>query len=896
MKRIEKVEQALHSTYAELGRGVSAGELADRLSMHRANVSSDLNKLCIEGRARKGEGRPVLFYPLGTAPGQVAAPASQASVFDDVIGSRGSLVTPIQQAKAAMLYPPFGLHTLILGQTGVGKTMFADLMYRFGKETGRLAIDAPFVSFNCADYAKNPQLLTGQIFGVAKGAFTGADSDQQGLIEKANGGILFLDEVHRLPAEGQEMLFTFIDKGQFRRLGEAGETRTSQVLIISATTEDPKSALLDTFTRRISMVIHLPSLRERTLEERLELINEFFQGESARINREIGVSRNAMLSFLLYECVNNIGQLRSDIQLSCARAFIESASDSHGRVYIFSKIIPEHVRRGSLHLKFHRDEVDRLLGNDSVVVFTPEGGRKSQESGDYVLPEDFYEQIERKVSMLRQKGMSEEEINELVSSDIEGYFRKLGKRNCAPGQGTEVENLLGRHVLELSRSVLDLAVKKLNRPELMDNLFGFAFHISATQERLLKGKSIFNPQLNSVRKQYPQEFSIAIEAARLIEERLLVELPIDEIGYISMFFVSSLAEADPNAVGSVGLLVLMHGSSAASSIANVANTLMNTDIARAFDMPLTMNPEAAYLQVLKEVKQLEQGQGVLMMADMGSLINFGDLITQETGIATRTVPMVSTPMVLEAVRKISLGQDLEQVYNAAMETRLYFGGSEAVAQRKANASRAIVAACFTGHGSSEKVGGYLRDSLNLKRTNTEVVTMGITGREDLCCQIQSLDKQVVAVVGMVDPCMPGIPYFRIEDVLHPQGQQQLQELVERERTYDQVTDTLASHLSVQDSRRLVTLARQVLERIHRGLGREINSDTLIGALLHLGCMVERLVKGKSAQPFPDLDTFVAEHSEACALVERELGVLAEMYGIEISASEVAYILQMVLNS
>ncbi|NLO88605.1 MAG: sigma 54-interacting transcriptional regulator [Firmicutes bacterium] len=233
MKRIEKVEQALHSTYAELGRGVSAGELADRLSMHRANVSSDLNKLCIEGRARKGEGRPVLFYPLGTASGQVAAPASQASVFDDVIGSRGSLVTPIQQAKAAMLYPPFGLHTLILGQTGVGKTMFADLMYRFGKETGRLAIDAPFVSFNCADYAKNPQLLTGQIFGVAKGAFTGADSDQQGLIEKANGGILFLDEVHRLPAEGQEMLFTFIDKGQFRRLGEAGETRTSQVLIIS---------------------------------------------------------------------------------------------------------------------------------------------------------------------------------------------------------------------------------------------------------------------------------------------------------------------------------------------------------------------------------------------------------------------------------------------------------------------------------------------------------------------------------------------------------------------------------------------------------------------------------------------------------------------------------------
>ncbi len=67
--------------------------------------------------------------------------------------------------------------------------------------------------FNCAEYANNPELLTSKLFGHAKGAFTGADRAVSGLIETSNGGVLFIDEVHRLPPEGQEKLFHFMDNG-----------------------------------------------------------------------------------------------------------------------------------------------------------------------------------------------------------------------------------------------------------------------------------------------------------------------------------------------------------------------------------------------------------------------------------------------------------------------------------------------------------------------------------------------------------------------------------------------------------------------------------------------------------------------------------------------------------
>lgn len=86
-------------------------------------------------------------------------------------------------------------------------------LWQYAIEQGILPPEAPFTVFNCAEYANNPELLTSKLFGHAKGAFTGADRAVSGLIETSNGGVLFIDEVHRLPPEGQEKLFHFMDNG-----------------------------------------------------------------------------------------------------------------------------------------------------------------------------------------------------------------------------------------------------------------------------------------------------------------------------------------------------------------------------------------------------------------------------------------------------------------------------------------------------------------------------------------------------------------------------------------------------------------------------------------------------------------------------------------------------------
>ncbi|WP_337960947.1 hypothetical protein [Caloramator sp. mosi_1] len=95
-------------------------------------------------------------------------------------------------------------------------------------------------------------------------------------------------------------------------------------MIIAATTENIESTLLKTFVRRIPVIISLPPLRERPVEERFELIKNFFEEESKRINRKIEVEKDAITALLNYDCLNNIGELKSDIQIACAKAYIRS--------------------------------------------------------------------------------------------------------------------------------------------------------------------------------------------------------------------------------------------------------------------------------------------------------------------------------------------------------------------------------------------------------------------------------------------------------------------------------------------------------------------------------------------------------------------------------------------
>ena len=350
-------------------KAVTTKEIADDLGILRNNVSKELNVLVRAGKLSKLAGRPVKYQSLaaetdtlipqtGSKMPDPAEPVLRPSIFDTMIGQKDSLKTQIEQAKAAILYPPHGLNVLITGPTGSGKTYFANAMHQFAVNQAMIE-NKNFVTFNCADYAHNPQLLMSHLFGYVKGAFTGAQEDREGLIQKANGGILFLDEVHRLPPEGQEMIFYFMDHGIYSKLGEITKVHHADVRLICATTEDPESSLLKTFVRRIPITIQMPQFEARSVREQLALLKRLLTLEANRTQKNITVTEDVVKALLGSVTFGNVGQLKSNIQLVCAQGFLNSV-DQAEQINLKFEQLPQNIKDGMSRLASDRVRLGKL--------------------------------------------------------------------------------------------------------------------------------------------------------------------------------------------------------------------------------------------------------------------------------------------------------------------------------------------------------------------------------------------------------------------------------------------------------------------------------------------------------------------------------------------------------
>lgn len=885
MKRIDKVYSKLKELAIE--KGISAKELAEVLGLSRANVSSDLNKLCRLGKVTKTNGRPVLFRLKEDRCNFQKVETS----LDRLVKVNESLTKAVEQAKAAILYPPKGMHTLILGETGVGKTMFAGLMHKYAIEVKRLSKDSPFITFNCADYSNNPQLLVSQLFGVKKGAYTGADSDKVGLLEKASGGILFLDEVHRLPAEGQEMLFTFIDKGIFRRLGETDTERKVNVLLICATTEEPESTLLRTFTRRIPMIIMIPPLRERSFNERFNLIISFLREESYRLDKPIKVSTNAIRAFLSYDCHGNIGQLKADIQLACAKSYAEYVYNKRDAITISSADLPFHIKEGLNKKKEYGHIWDKLIrNNNSYYVF--DSKKEDFTFEDEKSTHNIYDMIDRKFIELKNKGISDSELEKIMEKGIEEYFTQYIYGVDQRIKKTNLRNIIDETVINIVEDIVKLCEKKLNKALGEKVFFAMALHINTSIERIKRGKKIVNPQLNKIRVKYKEEFNFALDCIRLIERKLNIYLPIDEAGFLTMFFVLE-EEKDSQLSDNVSVVVIMHGSSGATSLAEVANKLLDATYAVGINAPLDVNPQIILEEVKKYVYTQYNKTGFLFLVDMGSLTTFGQIIESELKVPVKVIPFVSTPHVIEATRKAMMGYSLDEIYNDVISLANYsIEEPKSKKELEDYPKLTILTVCLTGEGSAVAIKNFLDNNLKVNHNLFEIIPINLVDKEDINLRIKQLyrNKEIICIISSfkIDTT---IPQYSIDDVLDQRVLEEIKHIINTHEVYYKMGKTLKYHLQNVDEEKVFKDVRDFIMKTETKLERKLSCDVLVGVALHMSCMIDRLKIDSNIVEYPNKEEYILQNKYLYSIIKGHLKPLEEKYQIKISEDEICYIMK-----
>jgi len=910
--RSEDVIRCLTELERDKKEGITTVELSDYMGIDRTNISRYLNKLYKENKVNKTEGRPVKYSSAKSITDERITESTRGTYLDEsldslekLIGAKLSLKLPIQQAKAAILYPPRGLHTLILGETGVGKSLFAEVMHQFAKESKVIDNDAPFVRFNCADYADNPQLVVAQIFGVKKGTFTGADSDKEGLLKKADGGMFFLDEIHRLSPQGQEMLFTFLDKGYFRPLGDTEKKIKVEVQIIAATNEQPQSFLLRTFVRRIPMMIILPPLRERKLEERYCLLKEFIRAESLRLGNSIYVSKNAIISFILYDCHNNIGQLKSDVQLSCAKAFLNYKINKNNYILVDQGDLQANIQKGIMKIQEYRKEIDVLANNmTEILSFSAEYDVFNSVELDVALSDNtenksFYSIIERKIEDLKNQGLNENKINDILNIDLEKYFNKYINTLSSNYKKDEIAKVVDLRIITVVEKMLSFAAEKLNREFNQRVYFGLALHLQGSIERIISGRKIYNPKLNTIRVQYREEFMLAMDIVKVIESEFNLDVPLDEIGYITMFLSAKDDNINKKLEEKVRVLVMMHGTSTASSMVEVANSLIGEEFVQALDMPLTMKTEYMYEKAKEKIKEIKTEKGVLILVDMGSLSNFGNIISNELDIETKTINMVTTLTVIEAGRKALIGENLESIYYSCQELgRAYIQMSKSDCKDDEDDKELIViTTCFTGEGAAARIKSQIENSLR-NREKVNIIALDILDKEDFLRKVSELKEKytILAIVGTVRIFIESIPFISAQDIFMEEGIKYLEELLNREYDFLKVRKALVNQITQIDCMKLVFNIRAFMNRIEESLEIKIQHDAQVGILIHVSFLIDKLRHGGSEIVFKNLEIYRDNHSKEFKLIKKILRVLEQIYQINIGHDELAYLVRMVTEN
>ena len=201
---------------------------------------------------------------------------------------------------------------LLLGETGVGKEVFARALHKASSRAS-----GPFVTVNCG--ALPEALIESELFGVEKGAYTGARNSRPGRFERAHWGTLFLDEVAELSMSSQTKLLRAIQEGEIERLGDT-KTRKVDVRIVAATNVDLKQAVeqgrfrKDLYYRLNILPVQVPPLRERVQDIPL-LAQRFVEKFSAREGkRPAGISNRAMHALMDYSWPGNVRELENMIE------------------------------------------------------------------------------------------------------------------------------------------------------------------------------------------------------------------------------------------------------------------------------------------------------------------------------------------------------------------------------------------------------------------------------------------------------------------------------------------------------------------------------------------------------------------------------------------------------
>ncbi|BDR60971.1 sigma 54-interacting transcriptional regulator [Lactobacillus xylocopicola] len=903
LKSLEKQTKTIDLNH--LTAGFTAAGLARELGAKRNTVSLYLNQLTNEQKLVKIQTRPVHFLHKGSfeqnnfqlksnvyrSVAQLEQESSKQDILKSFTQINPSLKESIERVRAAILYPNGGLPLLITGESGTGKSYLVGLINRFCRTHQLIDAAAPFITVNCAQYADNPELLTSNLFGYVKGAFTGADEEREGAFTQADGGILFLDEVHRLGPKGQEKLFTYLDQGVVYPVGETQTGKKVDVRLCFATTEDLDANFLTTFMRRIPVKITLPPLSKRSKEERLNLVYTLFNHEQKKIGRPLAISDQVLDMLANYQPSGNIGDLKNAIKLTIARANVDQQKQ---HIAITAYHLPASVLTKSKAELYHTPGKPMVINNDTEIsdLIARNFPEKKIFLNSLHRLLDIYEQNDQDLHKCESK------LKQLVYQLFDTLLFEKDNGKQLPLLSYVIESV--KHLFDQLKNAYQLKISG-------NAVYAISYYLFEREKIQwsideLDHKSVLLSLNRDVQQQYAEVYSYVTKLINLIRDNLDIEL--NEVDYI--FLTNYLNKLEIiTKTGLVKAIVLAHGYATAGSIANVVNRLLGTHTLDAFDMPINVSTQQIANRIIDYSENNDISHGLIILVDMGSLKEIEKLFPRQINAPILLMNNVSTPLALmvgESVLKKRSFRELSQLAKQTnqLDIKLIYP------QR--NQPKAILTTCYSGIGTATHVARLLERCLPTSK-QIKIIPYDFQALQDVH-KVEVIRRMydVIGIIGTEDPHLQDVDFIYLEKILSDKDTAKFKKWLAGAFSSQEIatiSNNLVKNFSLEQTVNMVTIldASKVIENItifiqevERRFAHALSNQKKFTLYVHISYLIERLIRKEENNLNPDFEkSFAKKYGDELEVIKAAATVISDNYSVKIPTSELIYVDQIIFG-
>ncbi len=856
----------------------TTANIAAECHVSRSLASQYLNELVREGSAVKVNARPVIFLHRHAAERFFRRPLDKpeyasmqelldsvgmgdAKDFDKAIGFELSYGTCIDHLKSAIRYPPHGLPVLLIGEHGTGKRMMSELTFEYGVNQGILPARAKYVRVLCEYYESAGDDIEQAIFG---------DEGKGGAVEEAAGGVVYLTGFDHLPDGARDRVLQRINSAE---LASGGHPPARFLL---STSRPADSDVVRAIARYVPVLVNLPRLADRGVEERTSLVMHFLRVEGRRVGADVAVSRGALRALVNADFKDNIDGLRSCITSCCASSYLNRESEI---LTIQAYNLPSNV----LGCTEPGPDDDQIISGD----------RDVNDPSARVIGQ--FQKIIDPVDAVESGEISFTEFFTGAAMAVRAYddYMNFENQSVNPRVGS-YEQLVSPAIEEVNRAYGIELTRRISR-SIAQSLFTQIWGGIALSKWRAKHVGEVRRALVLLARNQPGTATVVEQIAA--KTKAALGMALDELSRLILFV--EVGDALRETCGPRDYLgvIVCHGYSTATSIADAADRILRTHVFEAIDMTYDQDVTEIVGQLSRLLARYSHCKTVAILVDMGSLEKMNDAIAGIAACDIHIISNVSTGLALEVGSALIAHGDLGEALACANETCI----PRCSVVRGTRDNDAVAFCSESGVDAADKIRQIVQNSLP-----------GHPGVQLVTCDFSTLAQKgeaaplfdgyrVRAIVGTMDPGIASVPFVALEDILYrgssdaldralfplvdPDGVAEFHANLLRNLTLKSVIESI----TILNPEMLYVEADRAVKRLAKFSGEQIDARRRIGVYVHLCGLIERLVTKNFVDTAPDTDAFEREHADFIGWFREAFSDMTRRYRVEIPVSEIAYV-------